>query len=369
MRVVCAPDKFRGSVSAADAAAAMAAGARTAGWSALACPIADGGEGTREAVLAAQGGRTRQVDSVDALGRPAAAPYLILGDGTAVVVAADIVGLAQLSIAERDPIRASSYGLGAPILAAASAGVRRVTVFLGGTATMDGGVGLLRSLGAEFRDSSGRLFDGSPVDMDAAMSVDLAPARGVLSAVEVVVATDVDTRLAGPDGAARVFGPQKGADDQCVERLDQGLTTLATYLNGAGERPGSGAAGGLGAALMAIGGLREPGAELVLDLVQLSARLAGADLCITGEGRVDRSTLAGKAVAVVAKTCQSYEVPCVVLGGTLVPEADLLYARGVAAVLPIGRAPRSLPAAVLTASADLQAASRAVCSLVTSVRH
>jgi len=174
--------------------------------------------------------------------------------------------------------------------------------------------------------------------------------------------------LRGPAGAALLYGPQKGADADAVERLDAGLRRLAPLLGPAAARPGAGAAGGLGAALMALGGKRVSGAETVLELVNFAGRLRGADLCITAEGKVDRSTLAGKAVFAVLGACTKAEVPCVVLGGNVTDEADALYDHGAAAVLPIGRRPRRIPDALAATAGDLRHATRAVCTLAGRAR-
>ncbi|GAA1574242.1 glycerate kinase [Actinomadura kijaniata] len=362
LRVLCAPDKLRGALDGARAAAALAAGVRAAGGTAVEHPLADGGEGSREVVQAARGGRVVPVESVDALGRPATARYGLLDDGTAVVEAAEAVGLAALAAAERDVMRASSAGLAAPVLAAVRAGARRVVVFLGGTATMDGGTGLLAALGAGVRAADGRSLGGGGADLAHVASVDLAPARERLAGIDLTVAADVTSPLYGPAGAARVYGPQKGADPEAVEELDDGLRRLGPLL-GVGDAAGCGAAGGLGAALLALGARMVPGASLIGDLTRFGDRLAGADLCLTAEGKVDASTDTGKTVRAVVDACAGARVPCVVLGGTLTPDAHRLYDRGATAVLPIGPGPRSLDEALATAADDLTAAALAVCRL------
>src|SRR4051812_33493215 len=210
--VICAPDKFRDALSARDAAAVMAAGAQQAGWTATPHPIADGGEGSREAVAASRGGEAREAPAIDPRGRPVSAPYLVLPDGTAVVAAADVIGLEQLAKAERDPMRCTSRGLAAPLLAAAADGVRRIVVFVGGVATVDGGLGLLAALGAAPVDDAGRAIAGTGADLAVVERVDLEAARRALGELDLVVASDVTSPLFGPTGAARIFGPQKGAD-------------------------------------------------------------------------------------------------------------------------------------------------------------
>lgn len=361
--VICAPDKFRGALSAGSAAQAMAAGARAAAWTATQQPVADGGEGSLDAVRSSRGGTVHEVDASDALRRRIDAPYLLTDDATAVVVAADVIGLEPLTADERDPEQATTFGLAAVLDAAVAAGARRVVVFVGGVATVDGGLGMLVGLGAEARDVDGQPLSGTGQDLYRLDSLDLARARAALDGIELVVATDVVSPLYGPDGAAHIFGPQKGADAAAVERLDAGLRRLAPMLGPAGAQSGAGAAGGLGAALMALGGTRVSGADTVLELVDFDRQLRDAALCITAEGSVDRSTFAGKAVFAVLGACVRADVPCVVLGGRVTDDADELYDHGAAAVLAIGRSPRGLPDALAATAADLTRATRAICTL------
>lgn len=366
MRVVCAPDKMRGALDAAEAAAALAAGVRAAGGTPVEHPLADGGEGSRHTVQTARGGTVVSVDTVDALGRSAKASFGCLADGTALVEAAEAIGWAGLPAAGHDVMRASSAGLGAPLLEAVRQGARRIIVFLGGTATMDGGTGLLAALGAAVLDTDGNPLAGSGADLARIASVDLAPARRRLAGVDLVVAADVVSPLFGPDGAAHVFGPQKGACSRTVELLDDGLRRLAPLL-GVGAAHGGGAAGGLGAALLALGAELVPGADLIRQLTHFDSHLATADLCLTAEGKVDASTDAGKTVRAVVDACAQAGLPCVVLGGTITPDADRLYRHGATAVLPIGTGPRDLDTALRHAADDLTRTAYAVCRLATTM--
>ncbi|AXG80232.1 glycerate kinase family protein [Streptomyces paludis] len=366
MRVVCAPDKLRGSLDAAQAAAALAAGVRAAGGTPVEHPLADGGEGSRLTVQTARGGTVTEIATVDALGRPARAAFGRLDDGTALVEAAEAIGWGGLSAVGHDLLNASSAGLAAPLLGAVAAGARRIVVFLGGTATMDGGTGLLAALGADLRDADGNRLRGSAADLLRTVSIDLAPARERLAGVELVVAADVISPLYGPDGAAHVFGPQKGAGPELVALLDDGLRRLAPLLGIAPDATGGGAAGGLGAALLALGAGQLPGAELIRGLTHFDQLLASADLCLTAEGKVDASTDAGKTVSAVVDACAAAGVPCVVLGGTITPDADRLYQRGATAVLPIGTGPRDLDTALLHAADDLTRTALAVCRVITA---
>jgi glycerate kinase len=236
-------------------------------------------------------------------------------------------------------------------------------VFVGGVATVDGGLGLLAALDAAPRDESGAPLAGIGHDLGRIAQLDLDAARARLRGIELVIASDVTSPLRGPAGAAHVYGPQKGADPAAVARLDAGLARLAPLLGAAAEQPGAGAAGGLGAAFMALGARRVSGADMVLDLVDFASQLEGAELCITGEGRVDRSTAAGKAVFAVLAACTRASTPCVVLGGVIADDADELYDHGAAAILAIGRGPRPVADALTTTADDLRRTARAVCAL------
>ena len=247
-------------------------------------PVADGGEGTAALLHSALGGSWRAASVADPLGRRVEARFLLLPDGTAVVEAAAALGLPLLDPGERDPLRASSRGLGELVLAARAAGARSLLVCLGGVATVDGGAGLLEVT------------------------------RGRLAGAAVRVACDVRNPLLGARGAARAFGPQKGAGPGEVEQLEQrlaGMRELAPYA----ELPGAGAAGGLGAGLASLGATLVPGAELVLETLRFRERIAGAAFVVTGEGTVDATTGEGKAPAAVARACGEAGVRCVVFGG------------------------------------------------------
>jgi len=284
VRALASPASLKGVLSAVEAALALAAGMRVAGLEAEELPVADGGEGTAEVLAAAQGGEWRTAPVSDPLGRVVAASYLVLEDGSAVVEAAEAVGLRRLSVDERDPLRATSRGLGELLLAAAGAAGGPILVCLGDSATVDGGAGLREVVG-----------DG-------------------LAGRELRGLCDVRNPLLGERGAARAFGPQKGASAEEVEELEARLAGMEE-LRPFAELPGAGAAGGLGAAVAALGGELVSGAELVLERVAFRARVHGADLVVTGEGTVDRSSGEGKAVGAVVRVCGDEGVRCVVFGG------------------------------------------------------
>jgi glycerate kinase len=365
MIVLCAPDKFRGSLSADDAAAALADGARGAGCEAVCHPLADGGEGTMEVIGRARNGERREAAVHDALGRPLTAAYAVLDDGTAVVEAAAAIGLALLQAGERDVLRASSAGAGELIRAALDGGARRLVVGLGGSATVDGGLGLLRALGCRLRDAGGVELDGTGADVVRVAAIDRGGLHPALAATPILLALDVTSPLAGPDGAAPVFGPQKGATPEQVAELDAGLARLGKLFGAAAGIEGAGAAGGLGAALAWLGAEARPGADVVMEETRFAEALAGVSLCLTGEGSVDLQTAAGKTVARVIAAGRAAGVPVAVVGGAVDPAAAAaLYALGAAAVVAAGRGPASLPDAIAHARENVTASARALCGML-----
>jgi len=284
VRVLASPASLKGVLRAVDAAAWLAAGLARGGTGAELAPVADGGEGTAEVVHLALGGVWQTVTVADPLGRPVSARWLALPDGTAVVDSAEAVGLPLLRPEERDPLRATSRGLGELLLAVLETAPSSVLVGVGGTATVDGGAEMLAVAGERLAD------------------------------VKVRVACDVRNPLLGPRGAARVYGPQKGANASGVEELEArlaGMETLAPYR----ELAGAGAGGGLGAAFASVGAVLCDGAALVLDLIGFDDRARVADLVVTGEGTVDATTLEGKAPGAVVRRCKRLRVPCVLFGG------------------------------------------------------
>ncbi|MGZ4618937.1 MAG: glycerate kinase family protein [Frankiaceae bacterium] len=313
MRVVVAPDSFGGTLSAGEAVAAIAAGwSRVApGDELVALPMSDGGPGFVD-VLASQlaGGELRAATVTGPLGRPTAANVLIYSaTGTAYVETAQAAGLHLLTARERDPLRATTAGVGELICHALDAGARTVVVGLGGSATTDGGAGALSALGL-------RMLGTWP----APAGVDRGRLDPRLDSARLVAATDVDNPLCGPTGAAAVFGPQKGATPAQVRVLDAALARWAAVLARdlgmpvAGQ-PGAGAAGGLGAGLLALGAQRVSGVQLVAERVGLAAAVAAADLVLTGEGSFDAQSLRGKVVAGVAAAAARAGKPCLVLAG------------------------------------------------------
>lgn len=343
--LLIAPDSFKGSLTSVQVAQALADGWRRArpDDEILLCPLADGGEGTLEAIAGAGGWRWQTAPVHDPLGREIGARWLRSDDGRrAAIEMAEASGLSRLASDERDAVAATSVGTGDLIRAALDAGVESIVLGIGGSATTDGGAGLLGGLGAT-------------ADRDAA-SVNLRALDPRLASVDLQVACDVSNPLLGGMGAAAVYGPQKGASPAVVADLDARLARFADALDaaaGRGERsaPGAGAAGGVGYALLSIQdrfrsfALR-PGVELVMEATDFDARLTRADLVITGEGRIDAQTGFGKTALGVATRAGAVGVPCVAVGGGVEVDGILALAVVGAVAVPVTERPQSVEEAM-----------------------
>ncbi|UUD65214.1 glycerate kinase [Pseudomonas seleniipraecipitans] len=363
MKIVIAPDSFKESLSAPEVAQAIARGwlAVYPGAEIALCPMADGGEGTVDAVLAATGGERRELTVQGPLATQVQAHWGWLGDGTAVIEMAAASGLHWVPSAQRDARVTSSYGTGELIRAALDAGATRIILGLGGSATNDGGSGLLRALGARFLDAGGNELRPGGAALAKLQRVDLSALDARLHDVQVDVAADVDNPLCGPRGASAVFGPQKGASPAQVEELDAALARMAEVVSEAlGEDfsnfPGVGAAGGLGFAAKAFFDARfRPGVELVAELSGLAEAVAGADLVITGEGRLDAQSLHGKTPVGVARVAQAQGVPVVALAGSLGDGYQQVREAGIEAAFSLAPGPISLEYACAHAAEELEA--------------
>jgi glycerate kinase len=376
LRVLVAPDSFKGSLTSLEAAGAIADGWRRNRLDDTIelAPIADGGDGTLDAILAAD--RSWQqvpVSACDAVGRPLAGQFLRRGD-CAVVELADASGLTRIQPAERNPLAASTYGTGLTIAAAIGFGCRRIVLGVGGSATTDGGSGLLVALGARFLDAGGAelAFGGGPL-ADVAR-VDLDRLLPCLAEVHLTIASDVTNPLLGVHGAAATYGPQKGASAEQVTLLDGALATYARTLESAVGRhivdlPGSGAAGGTTAGLVAIMDRFasfdvRPGIDMVMELTGFPARLAAADLVITGEGRVDAQTAFGKAAYGVARRAREAGRSCVVIGGGIELEGVAAFADLDAVVVSACEDHQGLEAAMTAGAGPVERAAERVARLV-----
>jgi glycerate kinase len=360
LHVVIAPDSFGGALDSVGVATAIEAGwlrART-GDTIVRKPMADGGEGTLAAIADAlgDGAERREVETTDPLGRPTTASWLLLDEGRgAFIEMAAASGLARLADDERSPenaLRASTRGTGELVRAALDAGVERITIGLGGSATTDGGSGMLRALGARFTAHGNELPDGGGAlaDLDRIDASGLDPR---LADVKLVVASDVKNPLLGGRGAAATYGPQKGADEATVATLDAALKRYGRAIEEATGRlvadlPGAGAAGGTTAGLLGFTrAVVRPGVEVVAELVGLAAALEEADLVITGEGRADEQTLQGKTAMGVATLARPRNTPVVLLTGGLGPGAEALdAAMSISVVQPVVDRPTDLATAM-----------------------
>jgi glycerate 2-kinase len=330
---VCAPNAFKGTLSARAAATALALGAMDAGARAIAVPVADGGDGTLDVLLAASDGSVVTRHRVTGPnGTPVTARLGRLATDSAVVELAEASGLRLVRPGDLDALHATSRGTGELIRLALDAGCTRVVVGVGGSACTDGGAGLLQALGARLTDSRGSEIGPGGAGLEDLKRIDLSDVHPALTRCSIEVACDIRSPLLGADGPARMFAAQKGANPAAIERLERALEHLVAVVGPAGdgglaELPGAGAAGGCGFGLALIGARLMPGAKLVCDMLGLDAALAGATIAITGEGRLDEQTRTGKAPAEVAARARAVGVSCVAICGTVAdPLPDLFDA-------------------------------------------
>ncbi|MDQ6714076.1 MAG: glycerate kinase [Candidatus Dormibacteraeota bacterium] len=333
MRIVIAPNAFKGSLTALEAAEAMGEGVRAAASDAelVLVPIADGGDGTVDALVAATKGERRTLRVRGPLGEPLDADYgLIDGGKTAVIEMAKAAGLALLPAEKRDPRVTTSYGVGELLQGAYDQGARRFIVGIGGSATNDGGAGMAQALGYHLLDDQDHELPPGGLALQRLARIQVGGVHASWNTAEADVACDVTNPLTGPSGASAVYGPQKGATPQMVAELDAALRHFAEIIRrdlgvDVEHLPGAGAAGGLGAGLVAFTGARlRPGAEMVMEALRVDERLAGAQLVITGEGRLDSQTARfGKGPAAVARHARQAGIPVVAIGGSIADETEL----------------------------------------------
>jgi glycerate kinase len=311
-------------------------------------PLADGGEGTVDAVRRARGGALRPARVSDPLGRPVDASFLLLDDGTAVLEMAAASGLPLLAVHERDPMRASTDGTGELMRAALEAGARRLVIGVGGSATVDGGAGMVQALGVRLLDAQGRDLPPGGEALRRLAHIDLTGLQSQFRDLEIEVLCDVQNPLVGPHGAAPVFGPQKGATPAMVATLDSALARLGTVLERELGRPvaaavGAGAAGGLAAGLAGfLGAALRPGIDVILDLLDVRQHVGAADLVLSGEGQLDGQTVGGKVIAGLARVVAAAGAPLVAVAGRVTPDAGALYGQGLTAAFSLADGPRTL---------------------------
>ena len=372
-KIVIAPDSYKESLSALEVAQAVAAGFRQVFPAAeyVLVPVADGGEGTVDAMVAATGGRKETVAVSGPLGEPVEAFYGLTGDGaTAVIEMAAASGLALVPPERRNPLLTTSRGTGELIRAALDAGARRFILGIGGSATNDGGAGMVQALGARLLDAQGHELGpggGALADLDR---VDVSALDPRLKARRIEVACDVDNPLTGPRGASAVFGPQKGATPAMVQVLDANLARLARIVErdlgvAVDAVPGAGAAGGMGAAMLAFfGATLKPGIEIVTAAVELDAHVRDADLVITGEGRIDFQTVHGKTPIGVARVAKRHGKPVIGIAGSLGADVGVVHAHGIDAVFSVLGKPCTLDEALRDAAANVELTARNVAAVL-----
>ena len=355
MKIVVAPDSFKGSVSALEAARAIEQGIRRVFPDAIIekVPMADGGEGTVQSLVDATGGHIQTRRVLAPLGNEIEAKFGILADGeTAVIEMASASGLTLVAPDQRDPLITTTYGTGQLVHAALEVGCRRLIIGIGGSATNDGGVGMAEALGVRLLDADGKQIPRGGGNLGQLRSIDITGLHPAIAETETVVACDVNNPLTGPEGASHVYGPQKGATpemieilDECLGHFDKVLTkTLGRSFN---DIPGAGAAGGLGAGLMAfLNAELKLGVDIMIDAVKLEKRVKGASLIFTGEGQLDFQTAFGKTPVGVAKVAKAHNIPVIAIAGGIAEGAEVVYEAGIDAMLGIVQEPMSLEVAV-----------------------
>jgi glycerate kinase len=376
LKIVIAPDSFKESLSAMEIANEIEAGFREIFPDALyvKVPVADGGEGTVQAMIDASGGRLVTLPVRGPLGEPVDAFYGIMGDGaTAVIEMAAASGLELVPPDRRDPLRTTSYGTGELIRNALDAGARRFVLGIGGSATNDGGAGMVQALGGRLLDAAGNDLAPGGGALAQLHRIDLSGLDARIKDCVFDVACDVSNPLVGPQGASHIFGPQKGATPAMVATLDANLghyaAVIARDLGRAvadvADLPGAGAGGGIGAAMLVfLGGSLRPGSEIVTDAVGLDAAVADADLVLTGEGRIDSQTIHGKTPIGVARVAARHGKPVIGIAGSLEPGAGVVHGHGIDAVFSVVNCPCSLDRALADAAYNVRTSARNIAAVL-----
>lgn len=372
MKIVIAPDSFKESLSALEVASAIEAGMREVWPDAeyVKVPVADGGEGTVQAMIDATAGRRIEQEVTGPLGEPVRAFYGLVEDGDkgalAVIEMAAASGLESVPPARRNPLVTTSRGTGELIRLALDAGARRFLLGVGGSATNDGGAGMLQALGVRLLDAAGNEIGPGGGALAQLERIDASGLDARVRESEFQVASDVSNPLVGPHGASAIFGPQKGATPEMVAQLDENLRRYAGIVardlgQDVAGMPGAGAGGGIAAAMVVfLNGRLRPGVDIVLDAVGLDAAVADADLVVTGEGRIDGQTVQGKTPMGVARVARAHGKPVIGIGGSLADDAAAVHAEGIEAVFAAVRRPSSLEDALAAGADNLRHAARNV---------
>lgn len=371
MKIVIAPDSYKGSVSAVAVAQAMERGVHKVFPDAqvIKMPIADGGEGTVETMIEASGGTWIKETVVGPLGEPVKAGWGIMGDGvTGVIEMAAASGLPLVGD-RKNPWVTTTYGTGELILSALNRGLKRIIIGIGGSATNDGGAGMARALGVRFLDANGEELANGGGALTYLASIDVSGLDKRINDIELLVACDVDNPLCGPTGASAAYGPQKGATPDMVEKLDAALANYAAVAETAlgksvKDTPGAGAAGGLGAGLLLFTKTQlRPGVDIILEVNGFDKALQGASLVLTGEGQTDFQTARGKAPVGAAKWAKKYGIPVVCISGGLGKGADEVIEQGIDAVISIAPRPISLEECLEHGEQLIEEAAERVCRI------
>ena len=373
MKVVVAPQGFKEGLTGIEVARAISAGVERVWHDAevTLLPVADGGDGTLQSLVDASAGKVVSAQVMDPLGRVITSEWGALGDGnTAVIEMARASGLALLHPSERDPHQASTFGTGQLMLECVRAGYRKLIVGIGGSATNDGGSGMAQAIGIRLLDASGNDLPPGGAALSDIARIDTSGIDPRIAETEIEVACDVNNPLCGPTGASAIFGPQKGADPETVQELDAALARLNLAIeNDLGRKvsdvPGAGAAGGLGAGLMAFCDAElRPGAEIVMDALDVESHLAGASLVIVGEGQVDRSTAFNKAPVAVASRAKARGIPAIAIAGCLGEGWQAVHEQGIEAAFSIVDRPMSLQDAMDNAPRLIADAAEQACRAI-----
>jgi glycerate kinase len=373
MRIVVAPDSFKGSASAVAVAKAMEQGVLSVFPKAkvIQIPIADGGEGTIEAFIVATGGQIITENVLGPLGNPIEAHWGILGDGeTAVIEMAAASGLPLVPQEKRNPRITTTFGTGELIKAALDRGIRKLIIGIGGSATNDGGMGMACALGVRFLDAVGNSLPSGGAALQQLVTIDVSQIDVRLAETAIVVACDVDNPLCGPRGASAIYGPQKGATREMIAELDASLAKFAAIAKSTtgkdvAEYPGAGAAGGLGAGLLLFTNAQLlPGVDIVLEAVRFADIAKDADLIITGEGRTDFQTACGKAPVGVSRIAKQYNIPTFCVSGSLGKQYEEVYSLGIDGLMSIISSPMNLAECMENALELIQAATERLCRII-----
>jgi glycerate kinase len=351
MKIVIAPDSFKGSLTAVEVSDAIAQGVREIFPEAeiVKIPMADGGDGTVQCLVNATGGEILKEKVTGPLGDEVLASYGILGDKkTAVIEMAEASGLTLVPENKRNPLITTTYGTGQLIKAALDQGCRKMIIGIGGSATNDGGAGMVQALGAKLLDKDGEEIGFGGGELKKLNRIDISNLDNRLSDTKVLVASDVNNPLCGPKGASRIYGPQKGATPELIEELDKSLAHFAEIIKrnlhkDIKDIPGAGAAGGLGASLMVfLDAELRPGIEIMIEIVKLEQAIKDADLVITGEGKIDSQTIYGKAPIGVAKIAKRYNIPVIAVAAIIGDDADIVHQYGISSLISVFGQPMRL---------------------------